>query len=287
MTLSGSMPAETDLADHENHDSIEDEHVDDSDNGGGFVDVDVSKNLFPSDTIEDAAVNVHLSQEATTGDATGAGGEDETNFETEPLLIDNHGSESDSRNNVDEMVTLALTPPSSTSSMEYPPKQSPSTIATATSSSDNVASRPSVSQIMRSRRFKSSGGSGTDDDDPNDNSINGNCPTTNERRNSTTSRFRRACLRRKPSREVTIDPQYVAVDNITSDVEGGDSTSGGPGAAMGCGKIRRCFRDSSQHYLVRTTVSVMNLLARILLWGSFLAMVVGVVWYSRELKMNG
>lgn len=31
----------------------------------------------------------------------------------------------------------------------------------------------------------------------------------------------------------------------------------------------------------------MNLLARILLWSSFLAMVVAVVWYSRELKKNG
>ncbi|KAL7540580.1 hypothetical protein ACHAXR_010221 [Thalassiosira sp. AJA248-18] len=31
----------------------------------------------------------------------------------------------------------------------------------------------------------------------------------------------------------------------------------------------------------------MNFLSRILLWGSFVAMIVGVVWYSRELKING
>lgn len=65
------------------------------------------------------------------------------------------------------------------------------------------------------------------------------------------------------------------------------NVSGGPAAAMGCGRIRRFCHATSQHYLVRTTVSVMNLLARILLWTSFLAMVVAVVWYSRELKMNG
>jgi hypothetical protein len=61
---------------------------------------------------------------------------------------------------------------------------------------------------------------------------------------------------------------------------------GGSVAAMGCSKIRRFCIDSSRHAL-RTTVSVMNFVARMLLWGSFVAMIVGVVWYSRELKMNG
>jgi len=285
MTYSGSLPASTDPAGHENTASIEDEHVNEDDEEGRFVEVDVSKNLFPSDRngdIEDATSNVHLSP--ASGDVTEAGGEDETSFETEPLLTNNHDSENDTRNNADDMVTLALTPPSSTSSMDYPHGQPPSTTATA-AAKEVVAARPPASHIMRSRRTKSSGGSGTDDDDLNSN-VNDNS-AANGHSNSTTNRFRQACLRRKPSREVTIDPQYLALENNTSDVEGGDSILGGSGPAMGCGKIRRCFRVSSQHYLVRTTVSVMNLLARILLWGSFLAMVVGVVWYSRELKMNG
>lgn len=285
MTSSGSLPAAIDPAGHEKTASIDNEHGDEDDEEGGFVDVDVSKNLFPSDRngyIEDAPSNVHLSP--ASGDVTEAGGEDETSFETERLLTNNHDSENDTRNNADDMVTLALTPPSSSSSMDYTRGQPPSTTATA-AANEVVTARPSASHIMRSRRTKSSGGLGTDDDDLNS-KVNDNS-AANGHSISTTSRFRQACLRRKPSREVTIDPQYLALDNNTSDVEGGDSVSGGPGAAMGCGKIRRCFRDSSQHYLVRTTVSVMNLLARILLWGSFLAMVVGVVWYSRELKMNG
>lgn len=89
---------------------------------------------------------------------------------------------------------------------------------------------------------------------------------------------RRSCLRKNiPTNKEEAYPE-------TNDES---SVSAGPAAAMGCGRIRRFCHATSQHYLVRTTVSVMNLLARILLWSSFLAMVVAVVWYSRELKMNG
>ena len=89
---------------------------------------------------------------------------------------------------------------------------------------------------------------------------------------------KRSCLRKNLCGENNV---------IYHPVETSNQPKGGPAAAMGCGRIRRFCHATSQHYLVRTTVSVMNLLARILLWTSFLAMVVAVVWYSRELKMNG
>ena len=38
---------------------------------------------------------------------------------------------------------------------------------------------------------------------------------------------------------------------------------------------------------VRSTLSVMNFMARLLFWGSVVAMVAAVVWYSYELKNNG
>ena len=60
----------------------------------------------------------------------------------------------------------------------------------------------------------------------------------------------------------------------------------GSSAALGCGKVRRFCHNTSRQIL-RTTVSIMNFIARILLWGSFIATIVGVVWYSHELKMNG
>lgn len=90
---------------------------------------------------------------------------------------------------------------------------------------------------------------------------------------------KRSCLRKN----------FCGQKNNYNPIETDDqqNVSGGPAAAMGCGRIRRFCHATSQHYLVRTTVSVMNLLARILLWTSFLAMVVAVVWYSRELKMKG
>ena len=46
----------------------------------------------------------------------------------------------------------------------------------------------------------------------------------------------------------------------------------------------RCCRDRT---LVRSTLSCMNLVAKMLFWSSALASVAAVVWYSYELKNNG
>eukprot|EP00970_Alexandrium_tamarense_P009368 scaffold1868_cov194-Alexandrium_tamarense.AAC.12 len=136
---------------------------------------------------------------------------------------------------------------------------------------------------MRSRRKAESGtitDYGDDDDDA----------------NVTNQSIQRSCLRKKRSwggNGATTGPlvdegmQRMDVLDYSTTNNNESNVSGGASAAIGCGRVRRFCRDSSQHYLVRTTVSVMNLLSRILLWGSFVAMVVGVVWYSRELKMNG
>ena len=117
-----------------------------------------------------------------------------------------------------------------------------------------------------------------------------------ERDSPTKQSTRLACLKRSRSNGERIyemdEQQYHHTQlDASSTHSGGDDNSsqvsGGPrGAAMRCGKMRRFCRDTSTNIL-RTTVSVMNFLARILLWGSFFAMIVGVVWYSRELKMNG
>ncbi|KAL7554588.1 hypothetical protein ACHAWF_018071 [Thalassiosira exigua] len=128
---------------------------------------------------------------------------------------------------------------------------------------------------IRSRRAKSGGG----DSD------------SNEDRSGRDSARRMSCLKKKRSRErlnVMIDGSDPA--NLDASGHSGASEasqlSGGSAAAMGCGRMRRFCAESSTRVL-RTTVSVMNFLARVLLWGSFVAMVLGVVWYSRELKMNG
>jgi len=123
---------------------------------------------------------------------------------------------------------------------------------------------------LRSRHNKS-GGAGGDDHDVRDKHKSP----------------RRSCLKRKKSREGSyerIDGQYSS----TSDASGhsaaaseSSQVSGGAAAAMG-----RFCRESSTHFL-RTTVTLMNFLARVLVWGSFIAMIVGVVWYSRELSING
>jgi hypothetical protein len=91
----------------------------------------------------------------------------------------------------------------------------------------------------------------------------------------------KSCLRKKLVGDTQNKPDEYS-DNESPPV------SGGPGAAihnaMGCGRIKR-FCNS--HHLIRTTRTVISFTSRLLLWTSILAMVVGVVWYSRELKMNG
>ena len=39
--------------------------------------------------------------------------------------------------------------------------------------------------------------------------------------------------------------------------------------------------------MVRNTLSCMNVVARVLVWSSVMALAAGVVWYSYELTTNG
>ena len=144
-----------------------------------------------------------------------------------------------------------------------------------TASSSREANSIHIKPHIRSRKRMGSGSTNTNEDDIDD-AYNTKRSCSRSDNNHTINEENRPCDRNT---------------NKNDDEHEGESppnsVSGGPAAAMGCGRIRRFCRDSSQHYLVRTTVSVMSFMARVLLWGSFLAMVVGVVWYSRELKMNG
>jgi len=140
-----------------------------------------------------------------------------------------------------------------------------------------ASSRPATKPTpLRSRRNKSGAG-GSDD------------PDVRDKHEST----RRSCLKRNKSRE---GPLYEGIDGgqYPAKMDGSDHSgtsdaasqaSSGGGAAVTAAVGRFC-RDSSTQFL-RTTVTLMNFLARVLLWGSFVAMIVGVVWYSRELKING
>lgn len=94
---------------------------------------------------------------------------------------------------------------------------------------------------------------------------------------------RRSCLKRKKSRDGlnTLDDDPI-VEPYAPKAE--DGLPPGPGEAKSaCGRLCR----ESTARVLRTTVTLMNFLARLLLWGSFAATVVGVVWYSRELRING
>ena len=84
--------------------------------------------------------------------------------------------------------------------------------------------------------------------------------------------------------DITVTSETTS--NISNSTRGASSGGGGAAAAMGCTKLKRFCAQSTTHFL-RTTVSVMNFLAKILLWGSFIAMIIGVVWYSRELNERG
>lgn len=54
-------------------------------------------------------------------------------------------------------------------------------------------------------------------------------------------------------------------------------------------RLRECCDKALeiQRNVLRNTISFMNFLAKILFWFSLLAMSVGVIWYSRELAVNG
>jgi hypothetical protein len=108
----------------------------------------------------------------------------------------------------------------------------------------------------------------------------------NNHNTATSTTGKRTCLRRKASKGGEYNAVPTSDDNATVSSAGYNKVSGGPAAAMGCGKVRRLCRESSVQ-LLRTTVSVMNFFARVLLYGSVISMIIGVVWYSRELKLNG
>ncbi len=54
-------------------------------------------------------------------------------------------------------------------------------------------------------------------------------------------------------------------------------------------KMRECCEKALeiQRNILRNTISFMNFLAKLLFWLSLVAMAVGVIWYSRELAVNG
>ena len=145
-------------------------------------------------------------------------------------------------------------------------------------SSANPFSPPAVGRLTRRGNSSNVGGAGFNDTAANQ--INTMGATNNKR----------TCLRRKTSKEIgrsntESNAAYSSLPTSDSPTNN-ERVSSGPAAAMGCGKMRRLCRESSSH-LLRTTVSVMNFLARVLFYGSVVCMIIGVVWYSRELKLNG
>ena len=54
-------------------------------------------------------------------------------------------------------------------------------------------------------------------------------------------------------------------------------------------RLKQCCNQVTQvqQNVLRSTLTVMNFLARILFWVSLVAMAVGVVWYSKELAIHG
>lgn len=156
------------------------------------------------------------------------------------------------------------------------------TLAPSTSSANPFSPPPAVAGL--SRRTTSLNSSGpvykNAEDHYDDN-------TTNDTNISNIGATKRTCLRRKASKDNnTVYNEVPTSDDSSSSSGNSERVSGGPAAAMGCGKMKRLCRESSSH-LLRTTVSVMNFFARILLYGSVVSMIIGVVWYSRELKLNG
>eukprot|EP00986_Skeletonema_menzelii_P011127 scaffold5654_cov141-Skeletonema_menzelii.AAC.2 len=159
------------------------------------------------------------------------------------------------------------------------------TLAPSTSSANPFSPPPAVATLSRRTTSHSSSGPvyNNADDHYDDSTTNDNI--------SSIGATKRTCLRRKASKEGgrnnnTVYNEVPTSDDSSASSGNSERVSGGPAAAMGCGKMRRLCRDSSSH-LLRTTVSVMNFFARALLYGSVVSMIIGVVWYSRELKLNG
>ena len=185
---------------------------------------------------------------------------------------------------LDEDIIVAPPPPTASSLSSANPFSPPPVAAAAAAAARLIRRTTSNSTSGPAVYYNNN----ADDDDHYD-----------KNNNATTSK--RTCLRRKVSTNgganttaynaVSLSDAASASVSSSSTAGGNNNNnservSGGPAAAMGCGKMRRVCRESSTH-LLRTTVSVMNFFARILLYGSVVSMIIGVVWYSRELKLNG
>jgi len=233
---------------------FDDDDVDDDDDEESFVDVDVKDDENDINTSQILGDPSAIAASTATPDdhEEDHGDDDDEHLEMTPLIIESDES-----------------PPPSPMSR---PSAKPTKVITQ----------------MRSRFNKSTGGGNESDDERNKKSLS-----------------IKACLKRKKSREDGLhryhevagaDPSGGQYSSNLLDASGHssagseDSSSAGGGGVGGRGPVTsamaRCCRESSTHFL-RTTVSLMNFLARVLLWGSFIAMIIGVVWYSRELKMNG
>ena len=240
-------------------------------NEEGFIDVDMNdmSNVW-SDQMSDDQNSMVEELDIREEDQGGENDEkDLQQLEMSPLLLNkvnddiNHEEGNVIHSEMDEPMSSQLEANNINNDLPPPP-----------SSPKSILPRQAM-QIMRSRRVKSGDTSDYDDAD-------------NDKH-----RKRFSCLKKKRSRdggeyERIDNTQYTGLDASTnSRTESETSTvSGGAAAAMGCGKMRRFCQESSKQVL-RTTVSVMNFLAKVLLWGSFVAMIIGVVWYSRELKNRG
>jgi len=144
---------------------------------------------------------------------------------------------------------------------------------TNTANTNNPPSpKPIAMQIMRSRRKASD--------------IQDNTNDSHQTNNRSSTKQRLTCLKRKKSRDNQDTIEYEQLTNGDMTDTSTESSSNTQNNVK-CGrKIRRLCSNSTKQIL-RTTVSIMNFLSKVLLYGSIIALIIGIVWYSRELKYNG